>query len=446
MAGIFKAYDVRGIYPTEINEEIAYKIGLAFAQFLGKGTVVVGRDMRTSSLSLFQRLSSGLNDGGLDIIDIGLVTTPVISFSTAHYHYDGGIMITASHNSKEYNGFKFCRRDAYPISYDTGIAEIEKKVQTMIKPPTQHKKGKIYTKDVLDDYVQHVLGFSKKIKKLKIVIDAGNGMGGVIAPKLFKSLPCEMIPLYFELDGTFPHHDANPLEPENMQDLVKAVLKNKADLGAAFDGDADRVMFVDNEGKIVSADISTALIAREFLKHHPGETILYDLRSSRIVKEEVERLGGKAQMCRVGHAFIKQTLRESNGIFAGELSGHYYFRDNFFADSAAIALTMMLNVISEENKPFSKIVAPLKKYYSTGELNSRVKDPDQLMGKIEKKYAHGHTFHLDGFSAEFEDWWFNLRKSNTEPLLRLNVEAKTQDLLKDKSKELLSLIKGGEAE
>lgn len=444
MAGIFKAYDIRGIYPTEINEEMAYKIGVAFSEFLGKGTVVVGRDMRTSSLSLFQHLSSGLNDGGLDIIDIGLVTTPVISFSTAHYHYDGGIMITASHNSKEYNGFKFCRRNAYPVSYDTGIAELEKKVQAFNKTSKRHKKGKIYTKDVLDDYVQHVLGFSKKIKKLKIVIDAGNGMGGVIAPRLFKFLPCEMIPLYFELDGTFPHHDANPLEPKNMQDLIKAVKKHKADLGAAFDGDADRVIFVDNEGQIVSADIATTLIAKEFLRHHPGETVLYDLRSSWIVKEEIERLGGKAKMSRVGHAFIKQALRETNGIFAGELSGHYYFRDNFFADSAAIALIMMLNVISEEDKPFSKILAPLKKYYSTGELNSRVKDPDQLMNKIEKKYAHGRTFHLDGFSAEFDDWWFNLRKSNTEPLLRLNVEAKTPELLKDKSKELLGLIKDSE--
>lgn len=442
MAGIFKAYDIRGIYPTEINEDIAHKIGIAISQFLGKGTVVVGRDMRTSSLSLFQHLSSGLNEGGLDIIDIGLVTTPMISFATAHYHYDGGMMITASHNSKEYNGLKICKRNAHPVSYETGIGEIEKKIQAPSKSTVRHKKGKIYTKDVFDDYVQHVLRFSKKVKKLKVVVDAGNGMGGVIAPKLFKFLPCDMIPLYFELDGTFPHHDANPLEPENMQDLIKEVLKHKADLGVAFDGDADRVMFVDNEGQIVSADIATALIAKEFLKHHPGETILHDLRSSWIVKEEIEKLGGKAKMCRVGHAFIKQALREMNGIFAGELSGHYYFRDNFFADSAAIALVMMLNVISEEDKPFAKIIAPLKRYHSTGELNSKVKDPDQLMNKIEKKYAHGNVFHLDGLSVEFDDWWFNLRKSNTEPLLRLNVEAKTSELLKEKSKEILDIIRG----
>ena len=442
MAGIFKAYDIRGIYPTEINEDIAHKIGIAISQFLGKGTVVVGRDMRTSSLSLFQHLSSGLNEGGLDIIDIGLVTTPMISFATAHYHYDGGMMITASHNSKEYNGLKICKRNAHPVSYETGIGEIEKKIQAPSKSTVRHKKGKIYTKDVFDDYVQHVLRFSKKVKKLKVVVDAGNGMGGVIAPKLFKFLPCDMIPLYFELDGTFPHHDANPLEPENMQDLIKEVLKHKADLGVAFDGDADRVMFVDNEGQIVSADIATALIAKEFLKHHPGETILHDLRSSWIVKEEIEKLGGKAKMCRVGHAFIKQALREMNGIFAGELSGHYYFRDNFFADSAAIALVMMLNVISEEDKPFAKIIAPLKRYHSTGELNSKVKDPDQLMNKIEKKYAHGNVLHLDGLSVEFDDWWFNLRKSNTEPLLRLNVEAKTSELLKEKSKEILDIIRG----
>ncbi|MBI1870928.1 MAG: phosphomannomutase/phosphoglucomutase [Chlamydiae bacterium] len=443
MAGIFKAYDIRGIYPTQINEEIAYKIGYAISKVFEKGTVAVGRDMRTSSLSLFQHLTSGLNDGGVDVIDVGLISTPMINFTTAHYQYDGGVMITASHNSKEYNGVKLCRWGAYPVSYKTGIAEIEKKVQFLKKIEPAPKKGKIYTKDVIDDYVQHVLKFAKKIKKLKIVVDAGNGMGGLIAPKLLDFFPCEVIPLYFELDGTFPHHDANPLEPENMRDLQKAVLEHKADLGAAFDGDADRVMFVDNEGKIVSADVATALIAKEFLECHPGETVLYDLRSSWIVKEEIEKYGGKAQMCRVGHAFIKQALREANGIFAGELSGHYYFRDNFFADSAAIAFVMMLNVLSKDGKSFASRIKPLKRYASTGELNSKVKDPDSLMSQIEKKFSGGRVFHLDGLSIEFKDWWFNLRKSNTEPLLRLNVEAKTPELLKEKSGEILGMIKAG---
>jgi phosphomannomutase len=443
MAGMYKAYDIRGLYPSQINEENAYKIGRAFADLIGKGTVVVGRDMRTSSLSLFQQLTSGINDGGLDVIDIGLVSTPMISFATAHYQYDGGMMITASHNSKEYNGFKMCRKGAYPISYETGIAEIEKKVAQISNEKPAVKKGKIYTKDVIDDYIQHVLKFSKSIKKMKIVVDAGNGMAGAVGPKLFKFLPCEIIPLYFELDGTFPHHDANPLEPENVHDLINAVKKHKADLGVAFDGDADRVMFVDNEGESISADFTTALIAREFLTHQPGSTVLYDLRSSWIVPEEIKKYGGNPQMCRVGHAFIKQALRETNGIFAGELSGHYYFRDNFYADSAMIALVLMLNVISEENKTVAEIVAPLRRYHASGEVNSKVKDPDVLMKEIEKKYSQGKVFHLDGLSVEFPDWWFNLRKSNTEPLLRLNLEAKTKKLLNEKSEEILSVIKGG---
>ena len=441
MAGIFKAYDIRGLYPSELNEDLAYKIGFCFSKLIGKGTVVVGRDMRVSSLPIFQHLTAGLMDAGLDVIDIGLVSTPVIAFSTGHYQYDAGIMVTASHNSKEYNGLKMSKKGAYPISYETGIAALEDKVINFKKPSKLGKKGKIYTKEVIEDYLQHVLKFARKIKKMKIVVDAGNGMAGLMVPKLAKFLPCTIIPLYFELDGTFPHHDANPLEPKNMKDLVEAVKREKADLGAAFDGDADRVMFVDNEGGVVSADLTTALIAHEFLRHHPGETILYDLRSSQIVKEVVEKMGGKSQMCRVGHAFIKQALRESGGVFAGELSGHYYFRDNFFADSALIAFVMILNVLSEEKASLSKMISPLKKYYATGEVNSRVKDPDALMKLAEKKYASGKVFFLDGLSVEFSDWWFNLRKSNTEPLLRLNVEANSQSLLKEKSEELLQLIR-----
>ncbi|MBI1883961.1 MAG: phosphomannomutase/phosphoglucomutase [Chlamydiae bacterium] len=440
MAGIFKAYDIRGIYPQEINEEIVYKIGYAISQVIGKGTVAVGRDMRTSSPSLFKQVAEGLTDGGLNIVDVGLISTPMINFTTAHYDYDGGVMVTASHNSKEYNGVKMCQRGAYPISYETGIAEIEDKVRNFDVPKHTGKKGKIETKNVLDDYIQHVLKFSKKIKRFKIVIDAGNGMGGLIAPKLFEFLPGEVIPLYFELDGTFPHHDANPLESHNMHDLMKTVIEHEADLGVAFDGDADRVMFVDNEGQIVSADIITTLIAKEFLRQRPGGTILYDLRSSWTVREEVEKNGGKAQMCRVGHAFIKQALREANGVFAGELSGHYYFRDNSFCDSAAIAFVMMLNVLSQAGVPLSKLIHPLKRYHATGELNSKVKDPDQIIQHIEKKFQDGKTFYLDGLSIEFKDWWFNLRKSNTEPLLRLNVEAKTPQMLKEKSEELLSII------
>ncbi|MDP3981170.1 MAG: phosphomannomutase/phosphoglucomutase [Chlamydiota bacterium] len=442
MAGIFKAYDIRGIYPTEVNEEIAYKIGFAYAKLIGKGPIAIGRDMRKSSLPLFQELSRGITDAGLDVIDIGLVTTPMTTYCNGKYQYHGSIMVTASHNSKEYNGFKLSRKNAIPLGYDTGLAEIEKFAANEICNPVQEKnKGEIYTKDITDDYIEHVLSLAEKIKPLKIVIDAGNGMGGHICPKIFEKLPCKLVPLYFELDGNFPNHDANPLEKENMIDLQKAVIAEKADLGAAFDGDADRIMFVDNHGELVSADITTALIAKNILLTHPNEIILYDLRSSKAVKEIIEKAGGTAHMTRVGHAFIKKQLREENSIFAGEFSGHYYFRDHYYTDCASMALMHMLSLLSKENTSLSNLIEPLKKYYGSGEINSRVKDPDISIKAIEEKYKDAKINRLDGILIEYPTWWFNVRKSNTEPLLRLIVEADTELLLKEKTKEILDMIR-----
>ncbi|MFC1668073.1 phosphomannomutase/phosphoglucomutase [Chlamydiota bacterium] len=442
MAGIFKAYDIRGLYPDEINETLTYKIGRAFAKFIGAGkTVVLGRDMRPSSEILFKLLVEGLTDGGLTVINIGLISTPMFNFATAYYGYDGGLIITASHNPKEYNGIKMCLKNAIPINYDTGIQEIEAFVDTDDITVKTAQKGSCFSKDILDDYTAHVLTFKNHIKNFKIVIDAGNGMAGATIPSVFKFIGCDIIPLYFELDGTFPNHDANPLKSENMIELQQTVLQHKADLGAAFDGDADRVMFVDNQGNLVSSDIITALIAEAFLKKNPHSTILYDLRSSRIVPETITSMDGIAHMCRVGHAFIKKQLRDEDGIFAGELSGHFYFRDNFYTDSGIIALLMVLNLLSSTDKTFSEYLKPLQKYYASGEINSFVTDKDEKLQQIEKKYNDGNKIsHLDGLLVEYSDWWFNLRKSNTEPLLRLNVEANTLPNMEQKRNELLEQI------
>lgn len=442
MAGVFKAYDIRGLYPDGVNEELAYKVGRSLDEILDEGSVVVGRDMRDSSISISDKLIQGLIDSGRDVINIGLISTPMINFAAVKFDAAGGVQVTASHNPKQYNGMKFCRRNAIPMSYDTGIAQIELLSQ---KNTWNHssKKGSLSERDIILDYKEHILNFKlNEIKPLKIVVDAGNGMGGHTTPVVFKDLPVQIIPLYFELDGNFPNHDANPLEPENMRDLQKAVIDNQADFGIAYDGDADRAMFVDNKGDIVTADLFTALISREFLNEHPGSTILYDLRSSWVVHEEIEKFGGKAEMCRVGHAFIKKHLRDVDGVFAGELSGHFYFKDNFYTDNADLALIRAINLLSREDKSFSELIQPLRRYSASGEINSDVEDPKLKMTEIENKYSKGsvNIFHLDGLSIEYDDWWFNLRMSNTEPVLRLNVEAKDPKKMIVKRDELLSII------
>ncbi len=438
--GIFKAYDIRGLYPEELNEELAEKIGLAAGNFFGGKTIVVGRDMRRSGPALAEALIRGLTRAGKDVVDIGSVTTPMVTFAVARYGYDAGLMVTASHNPAKYNGIKLTAKGAEPVSYDTGINQIEEMVASGNLPeaPT---KGSVTSRDILADYIEHLLTAARDIRGLKVVIDAGNGMAGMLMPPLFEKLDCELVPLYFELDGTFPHHEANPLKPENIVDLQKKVVEVGADVGVAFDGDGDRVAFVDEHGEAISCDLITALIAREVLKDDPGAHIIYDLRSSWVVREEIEAAGGKPVISRVGHSFIKRMMRQKDAAFGGELSGHYYFRENFYCDSGAFALLKVLSLLSTAGKPLSELVRPLKRYYASGEINSEVEDKDAKIEELARLYAAGEAHRLDGLTVEFRDWWFNVRPSNTEPVLRLVVEAKSRERMETMRDQLLARIR-----
>jgi phosphomannomutase len=444
---IFKAYDIRGTYPDQIDEEIAYKVGRALVEYLKPKAVVVGRDMRLSSAKLSDALIQGIAEGGANVIDIDLVSTDGLYFAVGKYGYDAGVMITASHNPPEYNGFKMCRTNAEPLSGESGIDEIKRLILKDDFPIPQ-KTGKIDKSDVDEAYVQHLLSFvdKKKIKPFKIVIDAGNGMAGKIVPNLFSHLPCKVVPMFFELDGLFPHHLASPIELQNIAPLREKVLEEKANLGAAFDGDADRMFLVDENANPLGGDMVTALVAKNLLRKEKGATILYNLICSKAVPQVIEREGGKAIRTRVGHALIKPLMKKYNAIFGGEHSGHFYFRKNFFADSGLIALLVCLELISEENQPLSILVKSIDPYFRSGEINSRVENIPQKLEAIEKHYVHmihttgGKVDHLDGLTVDFGDWWFNLRPSNTEPLLRLNIEANNPHTLEQKKEELLSLI------
>jgi phosphomannomutase len=439
---IFKAYDIRGTYPDQLNEEIAYKVGRALVEYLKPENIAVGRDMRLSSPKLREALTRGIVEGGCDVIDIGLVSTDCLYFAVGKFGYDAGVMITASHNPPEYNGFKMCRKEAVPLSGEVGIDQIRELILKNEFPPPQ-KLGTIEKRDVDSAYVGHLLSFvdKDKIKPFKIVIDAGNGMAGKIIPKLFSHLRCKVIPMFFELDGSFPHHLASPIEPENIAPLREKVLTEKADLGAAFDGDADRMFLVDENASPLGGDMVTALVAKNLLKKEKGATILYNLICSKSVPQIIESSGGKAVRTRVGHALIKPLMKKYNAVFGGEHSGHFYFRNNWFADSGLIALLVCLELISEENKPLSTLVKSIDPYFRSGELNSRVDDIPKKLKEIEEHYSSGKIDHLDGVTVDFEDWWFNVRPSNTEPLLRLNIEANTKEKLEEKKEELLKLIR-----
>jgi phosphomannomutase len=439
---IFKAYDIRGTYPDQLDEDLAYKIGRALAEYLKPKKVAVGRDMRLSSPSLLDKLTSGITDGGADVVDIGLVSTDCLYFAVGKYGYDAGVMITASHNPPQYNGFKMCKKDAVPLSGESGIDQIKKLVLEN-KFSSPHKSGKIEKVDVDDAYVKHILSFvnPKKIKPFKIVMDAGNGMAGKIIPPLFSHLPCRVIPMFFELDGSFPHHLASPIEPQNIAPLRERVLKKKADLGAAFDGDADRMFLVDENANPLGGDMITALVAKNLLKKEKGATILYNLICSKAVPEVITKEGGKAIRTRVGHALIKPLMKQHNAVFGGEHSGHFYFRNNWFADSGLIALLVCLELISEENQPLSTLVSSIDPYFRSGEINNRVENIPQKLKQIEEHYSKGKVDHLDGLTIDFDSWWFNIRPSNTEPLLRLNVEANSPEILDQKKNEVLKLIR-----
>jgi phosphomannomutase len=447
MAGIFKAYDVRGVYPTEIDEATARQIGLAFQSVLDDDdrrqgdTVVVSRDMRSHSAGLAAALVDGLTASGLDVLDVGLATTPMNYFAVGSLGAAGGVQVTASHNPARYNGFKFSRHGARPVSGDQGIPRIEEKVESGDLPEAE-RRGSVERGEIFDAYRRHVLSFLDRpegARPLKLAVDAANGMGTLYLP-ILEALGVELVPLYFELDGSFPNHEANPLKEENLQDLIAAVRREGADLGVSFDGDADRSAFIDETGRPIGSDLITALIGGELLRRNPGKAVVYDLRSSRAVAEFIEESGGVPVRERVGHSFMKATLRRRDGIFGGELAGHYYFRDNYYADCAVLAVVEILDLMWSSGKPLSELVAPLRRYHKSPEINFEVEDKQGRMDELARRYADGEIDHLDGVTVQFPSWWFNVRPSNTEPYLRLVLEAETAEELARRRAELEAVL------
>lgn len=435
---VFKAYDIRGLFPKEIDQGLAYLIGRAFVTHTGAKKVLIGMDMRNSSEPLKDALIQGITDQGADVIDTDLCSTPMFYFSAQKY--EAGIMVTASHNPKQYNGFKLCREKATPIGQGSGMEDIKELVLSQ-EFPTVEKKGKIRTKNYLEEYVKFCLKFLTTKKQFRIVVDTANGMGGHTYSELQRQAPksIELIPLYWELDGNFPNHEANPLNYETLEALQEKIREEKADLGIAIDGDADRILFVDNEGDIIDSAISATLITEQLIKQGKRR-FLYDLRASKIFRERVEELGAQAIESRVGHAFIKNTMREQEISFGAEVSGHMYHEEMQYCESEIIPLLRMLNLLDEE--PLSEKANVLKKYASIPETNYTVKDADGIMERVENSLSGAEKItKIDGLKMEFDTWWFSLRSSNTEPLLRLNLEADTQKILKEKTKELERIIK-----
>jgi phosphomannomutase len=448
---IFKAYDIRGIYPDQFSEEDAWKIGSASAQFLrsllsgyergqaNAQSLCVGRDMRTHSEALAKALIEGMNSTGANVIDIGMIDTPQMYFAINHLGTCGGVQVTASHNPAKYNGFKISGLGAKPVGTDTGLKDIEHIALALL-----HTKGRAYgrvqQRDLTSDYKNHVLKFLKlKIKKMKIAVDASNGMAGKIMPAIFGDLPIEIVGRNFQHTGKF-RHEPDPLVEKNLTQVKNAVKKSKCDFGVCFDGDADRLIMVDENGNSIGCDLLTALMAPYFLEKHPKSTIVYDLRSSRIVMEEIIKHGGTPRRERVGHVFMKKAMRDSHAVFGGELSGHFYYSDNFYADSAMITLVHVINILSESEAPISELIKPLRRYYASGEMNFEVEDKKAKIDELAKRYNDGQVDHLDGITIGYKDWWFNCRPSNTEPLLRLNVEAKSSKVLDEKLAEITGLL------
>lgn len=436
---IFKAYDIRGIYGQDLTDKTAEAIGNVFAQMAENQEIIVGCDMRLSREVIFSNLIKGINKAGVNVIDIGLVSTDVTYFAAGFWKMPA-IMITASHNPREWNGFKLTLADAIPF----GQEEIQK-LKNLIEQDkfiNVLSPGIIKQKDILSDYLKNCLKFIniKNISNFKIVVDAGNAMAGKLIPLIFNNLPCQIIPLYFELDGSFPNHQPSPIESKNLLDLQKGVLKEKANFGMAFDGDADRVFFIDEQGKAINGGVIVAILTKYFLKNCPNEKIIYDLRCSHSVPEIIQENNGQAIISRVGHSFIKKTMEETGAIFGGEFSGHYYYRDNYRADSGMITALIITEIISQENKPLSVIAKEYTRYWQIEETNSIVKNQEEKIEELKEKYFDGHQSELDGLTVKYFDWWFNVRASNTEPVLRLNLEAVSQELMEEKKDELLKLI------
>ncbi|AJF62081.1 Phosphomannomutase [archaeon GW2011_AR15] len=438
---IFKAYDIRGIYKETIDEGIVYKIGRAYVLKFRPKKVTVGRDVRVSSPSLFKALVKGITDQGCNVVDIGIVTTPMMYFSVWNYGHEGGLMISASHNPPEYNGIKMVRKDAVPIGGETGIYEIGEMV-SRLPDKLPGKKGKVEKLNVMDSYIAHSLSYlKKKLKKFRVVTDTANAVGGPTASKFFKKLGLELIHLFPELDGNFPNHEANPLKEENLNDLKEAVLKNKADIGIAFDGDADRCAFVDEKGNTVQSDMIIGLVAKAILAKEPGRKILYDVRCSRAVEDIIKISNGVPGRCMVGHSLVKAQMKREKAKFAGELSSHFYLEDEHYAEAPFFVIIKVLEMMTEENKKLSELVAPLRKYFQSGEINSQVEDKERKMREIAERFSDAEVTWLDGVTVEYGSWWFNVRPSNTEPYLRLNLEADTKKLMEKKREEILSIIR-----
>jgi phosphomannomutase len=440
---VFKAYDVRGIYPAELDEEGAYAIGRAYVEQFEPRQIAVGRDMRVSSPSMAKAVMEGSADGGADVLDIGLVGTEMVYFAVGQLGLDGGIAVTASHNPKEYTGMKIVRRGALPVGGDSGLMEIRDSALAGFGEPT--RRGEIREQDIWPAYVERVLSFVDvdAIKPLKIVIDAANGMAGVMLPPVLEQLPIQAITYFFEPDGTFPNHEPNPLLPENREFIIAKVLEHEADLGVAFDGDADRCFFVDDTGEFVPGDFVTALLAESILEKHPGAKIIYDVRASWAVPETISKAGGIPLINRVGHAFIKHRMREEGAVFGGEVSGHYYFGEFSQADSGVVPFLLTLELISKRGRKLSEILLPYReRYFLTGELNTPVPDVAVKLQELKERFAgEGKVSHLDGISVEADEWHMNVRPSNTEPLVRLNLEARSRDLMERKRDEVLELIR-----
>jgi phosphomannomutase len=439
LSRIFKAYDVRGVVPGELNEDIARRIGSAFADWAAGPRIAIGRDARPSSPTLAAALFEGATQQGVDVIDLGLASTDLLYFASGSLALPG-VMITASHNPPEYNGLKFCLSGAKPVGQDTGLADIRELAEAGVPPASS--RGTVEERSLLDAYVEHVLSFidASRISPLTVVADTANGMGGLVLPAVFERLPVRLIHLFPELDGTFPNHPADPIKPENLRDLERSVLEHGADIGLAFDGDADRVFLVDERAEGVSGSEVTALVAKAMLARYPGGKIVYNLICSWAVPEVIRESGGEPIRSRVGHSFIKQVMAETGAVFGGEHSGHYYFRENYRADSGLIAAVVVLEQLSMSG-PLSDLLAPLRRYFDSGEINSHVDDQAAAIEHISSAYSSGRQDRLDGLTVEFDDWWFNVRPSNTEPLLRLNVEARTPELLDEKTEEVLGLIR-----
>jgi phosphomannomutase len=443
--GIFKAYDVRGVYGEDVDEEGAYAIGRAYVEHFEPRSVAVGRDMRVSAPSMAEAVIRGAADGGAEVLDVGMVGTEMLYHAVGSLGLEGGICVTASHNPKQYTGMKVVRRGALPVGGDSGLLDVRDRALRGFGD-TPARRGEIREENVWPGFVEKVLSFvdADAIRPLRVVVDAANGMAGAMLPPVLARLPVEVVRCYFEPDGTFPNHEPNPLLPENREFIVARTREEGADLGVAYDGDADRCFFVDDTGEFVPGDFVTALLAQAILAKEPGGKVIYDVRASRAVPKTIEDAGGVPLVNRVGHAFIKHRMRKEDAVFAGEVSAHYYFRDFWQADSGVVPFLLMLEVISRSGRRLSELLEPFRsRYFLTGEINTPVSDVALKIQELKERYAAegGRITHLDGVSVDFDDWHFNVRPSNTEPLLRLNLEALSEPLLERKRDEVLQLIR-----